>query len=100
MCSFNYDVLNVKFDVYCVIKLRPMLIFHSASSYLLSHLNLLKMVSVILSGRCQVEGFRTGLQCLKLFSIIMAGNIIKDNIRTFHSVRSQSVRSFRRNSKF
>ena len=95
--SLSHGVLNVKFAIDCVIKLRPALIFHSAPSYWLSHLNLLKMVPfIILTRRCQVDIFQTGLKCLKLFSIIMAWNIFKDNLATFH----RSERSFRRNSKF
>ena len=91
MWSLSYGVLSVKFAVDCVIKLRPTLIFHSAPSYWLSHFNLLKMVPfIILTGKCHVGAFWTGLQCLKLFSVIMAGNIFKDNIVTFR----RSVRSF------
>ena len=97
MQSFSDGFLSVKFDVYYVIKLISKLIFHSAPSYWLSQFNLLKMAPfIILTGRCHVDVFRTGLQCLKLFSIIMTGNIFKDNLATFH----WSFRSFRMNRKF
>ena len=74
MYSFSYGVFLVKFAVYCTIKLRPTLIFQSASTYWLSHFYLLKMVPfIILTLRCQEDVLWTGLQYLKLFSIVMAG---------------------------
>ena len=96
MLSFSYGVLSVKFALYCVVKLRPTPILYSAPSYWLSHFNLLKIPFIILTRRSQVDVFWTGLQCTKLFSIIMVGNIFKDNIATFR----RGVRSFRRNMKF
>ena len=95
--SLSHGFLSVKFAVYCVIKLGPTLIFHSAPSYWLSHFNFLEMVPCIfLTGKCHVNVFQTELQCLKLFSIIMAANIFKENIATFH----KSVGSFRRNTNW
>ena len=96
MLSFSYGVLSVKFALYCIVKLRPTPILYSAPSYWLSHFSLLKIPFIILTRRSQVDVFWTGLQCTKLFSIIMVGNIFKDNIATFR----RGVRSFRRNMKF
>ena len=63
MLSLSYGVLSVKFAVYCIIKLRPMLIFHCTPSYWLSHFNPLKMVPfIILTERCHVDVFWTGLK--------------------------------------
>ena len=42
MQPLSYGVLSVKFAVYCIIKLRPMLVVHSAPSYWLSQFNLLR----------------------------------------------------------
>lgn len=72
-------------EVSCILCYQAQTSDHSAPNYCLFPFNLLQMDPfIILTGRCYVPFLQTELQCLKILSIIMAGNIFKENIGTFH----------------